>query len=149
MIEPVDHIQRPTLPWREKVAMTECGLNAASVKTLSREDYFTRRKEMGQQRTALLTCMTCSNTAARWGTWEDDPRRAMEREINWETAWRRNDRGERLRDELLAIEALIAAHREEFDEHLRAAAQRRAWLDQKAAHAAAKMRAKDTRGRGL
>lgn len=33
MKEPVDHILRPSLPWREASAMTECGLNAASVKT--------------------------------------------------------------------------------------------------------------------
>lgn len=138
MKEPVDHILRPSLPWREASAMTECGLNAASVKTLSREEYFQRRKDMGQQRTAMLTCMTCSNTAGRWGTWADDPRRAIEREIQWETAWRRSDHGDLLRDELTVIADLIDAHREDFDARLHAIDQRRAWLAQKEARAARK-----------
>lgn len=142
MKEPVDHILRPSLPWRATVALTECGLNAESTKTLTRGEFFSRLKDMGQQRTALLTCMTCSDTAKRWVTWDEDPRRALDREIQWETAWRRNDRGERLRDELLAAAALIEAHRDEFDAHLAATASRRAWLDQKAAHAAAKGKAK-------
>lgn len=138
MKEPVDHILRPSLPWRETAGMTECGLNAASVKTLSRDEYFVRFKEMGQQRTALFTCMTCGDTCRRWGTWQDDPRKAIEREIQWETQWRRDDRGARLRDELLAVAALIEAHREEFDAHLTAIEQRKAWLERKASNAATK-----------
>jgi hypothetical protein len=136
MKEPVDHILRPSLPWRAVAGMTECGLNASSVKTLSREEYLERFKDMGQQRTALLTCMTCGDTCRRWGTWADDPRKALEREIQWETGWRRNDHGVRLRDELLAISALVEAHRDEFDAHMSAALSRRAWLEQKAARAA-------------
>ena len=138
MKEPVDHILRPTLPWRAPAGITECGINAASVKTLTRDAYVARFKEMGQQRTALLTCMTCSDTARRWGTWDDDPRKAVEREIQWEVAWRHRDHGDTIRDELLALAALVEAHREEFDELLRAMGQRRAWLEQKAAHAASK-----------
>lgn len=140
MKEPVDHIHRPSLPWRvASSGMTECGLNAASVASITREAYFTRLKDMGQQRTALLTCMTCGDTCRRWGTWEDDPRKALEREIHWETGWApRKDRGELLRDELLAVDALIEAHRDEFDAHLLATAGRRAWLRQKAALAASK-----------
>jgi len=150
MKEPVDHVQRPSLPWRAQGGMTECGMNAASVKTLTREEFFARLKDYGAQRTALLTCMTCSDTARRHGTWEDDPRRALDREIQWESAWRRTDRGEVLRDELLAIAALIEAHRDEFDEHLNSTMQRRAWIQQKADHARAKQSQKpDTRGRGL
>jgi hypothetical protein len=132
MKEPVDHIQRPQLPWRTDAGITECGYDAAKVKTLTRVDFFARLKDMGQQRTAMLTCMTCSDTARRWGTWEDDPRRALDREIQWETAWRRSDRGELLRDELLAIATLIEAHRDEFDAHLLQTQQRRAWNERKA-----------------
>src|SRR6185437_2674654 len=86
MKEPVDHIQRPRLPWRpaDEPSITECGLNAASVKTLPRADYFARLKDLGQQRTAMLTCMTCSHTATQWPTWEEDARLAVQREINWE-----------------------------------------------------------------
>lgn len=136
MKEPVDHILRPSLPWRHgEGAITECGYDASKVKTLTRDEFLQRLKELGQQRTALLTCMTCSDTARRWGAWSDDPRLAMSREIEWERGGRysypRNDRGERLKDELLAIEALIEAHREEFDGIIAAAVARREWNERK------------------
>lgn len=136
MKEPVDHILRPQLPWRTDAGITECGMDASKVPTLSREQYLARLKDMGRQRTAILTCMTCQTTAQRWGTWEDDPRKALGREIEWETGWRRHERPVRLRDELLAVAALIDAHRDEFDAHVTATEQRRAWNEQKAAHAA-------------
>ena len=53
MKEPVDHILRPRLPWRSESdpALTECGYNASSVKTLTREEFSARLKDWGQQRT--------------------------------------------------------------------------------------------------
>ena len=139
MKDPVDHILRPTLPWRQngEGAITECGLDASKVKALSRPEFLQRLKDFGQQRTALLTCMTCSDTARRWRTWDEDPREAMQREIEWERKgayWGgRDEHGRRLKDELLAIAALIEAHREEFDAILKANEQRREWLEKKAA----------------
>ena len=137
MKDPVDHILRPLLPWRSSDgAMTECGLNAAKVSALTREAFTARLKDYGQQRTAITTCMTCSDTARRWGTWEDDPRKALEREIAWEWGGgyrARNDRGDRLKNELLAIAALIDTHREEFDAAVAAVEQRSEWLQRKAA----------------
>ncbi|UFX42018.1 hypothetical protein HAP47_0022260 [Bradyrhizobium sp. 41S5] len=111
MKDPVDHILRPRLPWRgDEGAITECGYDAAKVRTLTRDEYFARRKELGQRRCAMVTCMTCADTAARWGDWGDDPRRALEREIAWECGLgyrTRTDHGQRLRDELAAIATLI------------------------------------------
>lgn len=139
MKEPVDHIARPRLPWRSSDAdITECGYDASKVKTISRTEFSDRLKNLGQQRTAMLMCMTCSDTARRWGTWETDPCQALDREISWERGERyraRTDRGFRLRDELAAIAALIEAHREEFDAHISSTEQRREWLAKKAAHA--------------
>ncbi len=142
MKEPVDHIVRPRLPWRSlsDPSITECGYDATQVKTLSREQYFARLKEFGQQRTALLTCMTCSDTARRWGTWNDDPRLAIEREVQWEGAhWsgisraviEREGRGQRMKAELLAIAALIDAHPEEFRTLLAGIDARDEWLKRK------------------
>jgi len=137
MKEPVDHIERPQLTWRDRSegSVTECGYDASKVKTLTRDEFFQRQKDLGKQRTAMLTCMTCSQTAQRWGTWEDDPRTALQREIEWENRgrWAREDRGQRLKDELLAIAALIDAHRDEFDASIDAIEQRREWLKRKAA----------------
>lgn len=133
MKDPVDHIERPRLPWRStEASVTECGLNAAKVPTITRNEYLRREKDYGRQRTAMLTCMTCCDTARRWGTWDDDPRKALQREIEWEVRWG-TERGVQLKDELLAIAALVEAHREEFDAHMIATDQRREWLKKKAA----------------
>jgi hypothetical protein len=58
MKEPVDHILRPQLPWRTGGGITECGYDASKVQTLTREEYFARLKDLGQQRCAMMTCMT-------------------------------------------------------------------------------------------
>lgn len=144
MKEPVDHIVRPRLPWRADTepAVTECGFDASKVNTITREAFFQRLKDLGQQRAAMFTCMTCSQTAERWETWEKDPRKAVEREIQWECAWRNNDRGERLKDELLAVAALIAAHRGEFVILLADIDARRQWLERKEPPAAKPKKAK-------
>lgn len=152
MKEPVDHIARPHLPWRSEADMTECGYDATKVKTLTREEFFQREKDLGKQRAAMLTCMTCSDTARRWGRWGDDPRLALQREIEWERghnywARARDDRGQRLKDELLAIASLIESHRDEFDAFIAATEQRRDWLEKKAAHGNRKP--PPTRPRGL
>lgn len=139
MKEPVDHILRPPLPWRlpEHGAITECGLDASEAKTISRADYLQRRKDLGVQRAAMFTCMNCSQTTDRWASWEEDPRVVMVREIEWERGaayWRsRTDRGQRLKDELIAIASLIEAHRSEFEDTLAANERRRDWLEKKAA----------------
>ncbi len=141
MKDPVDHILRPSLPWRDESAITECGIDASKVKTLTMPEYFQRHKDLGRQRSAMLTCMTCSGTAERWGSWDDDPRHAMAREIAWERGEffrARDGRGRRLLDELIAIETLIGRHREEFEAILTENTARREWLEKKAAHEAGK-----------
>lgn len=117
MKEPVDHIERPFLPWRseKETTLTECGYEAIKVKTLTRSEFFRRLKEYGQQRTAILTCMTCMQTAQRWATWDEDPRDALSREIQWEGRFSDNH-GHRLRDELRAIAIMVKAYPEEFKE---------------------------------
>ncbi len=139
MKEPVDHILRPQLPWRSDAGITECGYDASKVKTLSRKEFLARLKDFGQRRTAMLTCMTCSNTATRWGTWPDDPRKALEREIQGECAWRRRDPGFRLQYELHAVAALIQNHQDEFAAAVSVTEQRREWNSKKTA--ASKQRA--------
>lgn len=138
MKEPVDHILRPNLPWRlsGEGAITECGYDASKVKTLSREEFFQRIKDIGERRTAMITCMTCSDTAKRWGTWEDDPRKAINREVEWEcTRWRSKQHGERLRDELLAIADMIKENQEDFEARLLEIQRRKAWIKQKSEYA--------------
>jgi hypothetical protein len=144
----VDHILRPNLPWRAEAGITECGYDASKVQTLTRVEYFARLKEYGQQRSAMLTCMTCAQTAQRWDDWQADPRKALEREIAWECGWRGSDRGEQLRDDLVAAASLIAAHREEFEANLAEIAQRRDWNAKKAALVKAKAAPRPPEPRG-
>lgn len=133
MKQPVDHIIRSQLPWRRGPGITECGYDAAKVTAITREEYAARVKDLGQQRAAMVTCMTCSTTVRNWSTWEQDPRHAIGREVEWETRGSRyaNDRGNLLRDELAVIAALIEAHRDEFDAKLVEIKGRREWLAQK------------------
>lgn len=124
MKEPVDHVARSILPWRpEEATLTECGLVAASYPTITREAYFARLKDLGQTRTAMLTCVTCAETIRRWKPWQDDPVDAMKRETEKYWGGRQGlqaEKWEAFRRELLAIAALIAQHREEFDAHVTA-----------------------------
>jgi len=141
MKEPVDHIIRPSLPWRLDIGITECGYDASKVKAITRQEFLQRFKDLGQQRCAMLMCMTCYDTCRRWGTWEDDPRKAVEREIIWEHGGgyrARDDHGTRLRDELLAIAALIEAHRAEFETTIETNTQRREWIAKKVEKASRK-----------
>lgn len=118
MTEPLTHVERPTLPWRTgEQAMTECGLRADSYPTATREEASAQWKRMGAQRASLHMCMTCVQTADRWPTWDVDPAGCLGREIT--PVWRRSDgdeRAARMRNELLAIAALIEAHRDDFDQ---------------------------------
>lgn len=135
MKEPVDHILRPSLPWRSATdsPITECGYDAAKVNTITRSFYALRYKELGRQRAAMMTCMTCAQTAERWATWDDDPRKAIGREVEWETAFCRSKRGDRLKDELLAIAQLIEKHGDEFSQIIADSNARREWLERKKA----------------
>lgn len=140
MKQPVDHIIRTQLPWRRGAGITECGYDASKVAAITREEYAARLKELGQQRTAMITCMTCATTVRNWSTWEIDPRHAIGREVEWETRGSRytNDRGELLKDELTVIAALIEEHRAEFDAKLAEIKGRREWLAQKSSRDARK-----------
>ncbi len=138
MKEPVDHILRPRLPWRhpDEAPITECGFDATKVTTLTRAEFFQREKDLGKQRLAMLTCMTCWDTARRWPTWDDDPRLALQREIEWERGpyyytRGRDNHGQRLKEELIAINDLIETHREEFESIISTRERQREWIEKK------------------
>ena len=105
------HVTRPNLPWRVD-DLTECGLPAAGHPVISRDEFLTRLTKFGKQRTAMTTCMTCFNTAFDHPTWNEDPVKCIAREVR---VWY-GPRTKRFKRELLAIAALVARHREEFDE---------------------------------
>ena len=111
-MEPLDHIVRPSVPWRtSEEFLTECGKEVREVRSITRDNFAVRLIEYGKTRTAMITCVTCYETASRWKAWEEDPVSALNREINWE----RKKREVRLRGELFAIAKLIEKHKEEFE----------------------------------
>ncbi len=122
------HILRPSLPWRDAGQLTECGHE--STNAIARSEFLVGLKENGVQRMAVLCCMTCFYTAQRHADWDTDPRTALLREIVWESDHR--SRGYALRDDLMAIAALIAAHRDEFDALVSNEIVRREWKARKA-----------------
>lgn len=130
-VGPVDHITRSRLPWRTRVDLTECGKPTADLagRLLTRDEAAARINRIGRQRAAFTLCMTCATTSDRHqGPAETDAVAAVHRAMQSvrhayppeftreETPqWRER---QRLNDELEAIAALIAAHREEFDGYL-------------------------------
>lgn len=103
--------------------MTECGHIASEMALVwTRDQAAAKYKEFGEQRMAMLTCMTCLHTANRWPTWETSPVAVMDRECSREGwAFRQYSDPEHqaeknlLERELRALAALAAAHPEEFE----------------------------------
>lgn len=115
---PLEHVERPPLPWRDGT-LTECGLPTRGHSVITRDAFVAKVRRQGQQRAAMTTCMTCWSTATRWPTWDEDPCQAIARETyGYRTGSRRSTGSDHLRDELRALEALVAAHRDDYDELL-------------------------------
>lgn len=119
--EPLDHIERGSLPWRSD-RLTECGrpTNDIGGKLLSVEDVKVRINKLGKQRTAFTVCMTCLDRVRYNARWETDPVGVMHRETvrnTWAGRGKTSnaDTG-RMANELRAIATLIVAHRDEFDQ---------------------------------
>lgn len=137
--EPIDHVRRPDLPWRVST-LTECGRLVAEVASISRDEFVSRVRAQGQQRSAMTTCMTCWSTANRWPSWDQDPVGAIGRECAGVGYTTESARHEVFRRELRALAALLAAHRDEFDGYL-------AGLDATVDLAQARRARRTTRGR--
>lgn len=88
-----------------------------------------------RRRSSIARPLTQKNSARRYSASGND-------RIEWETGGygysRGSRRGWRLHDELLAIAALVAEHREAFDAHVAESHARREWLEKKADHEKAK-----------
>lgn len=130
---PVDHITRPILPWRTEPDLTECGkaVTAYPGRLLTREEAAARIKKIGRKRAAFSLCMTCVETSDRHRNQhghETDIVHVVARAtagVQYAYApypdraptalWLER---QRLVAELEAINALISAHREEFDGYL-------------------------------
>lgn len=123
--EPLTHIARPPLPWRDS-GLTICGravTEYAEGRVIQLTEAFAVAKRLGQQRFAMTHCMTCTNMASTiWTTWEVDPVARMSRELvsPGRMPWNGPDQGQMpvQQAELRAIADLILAHREEFDERV-------------------------------
>lgn len=115
MTEPLTHIARPPLPWRES-GLTICGHPVSQfgdglVTNLA--DAHAAARRLGKQRFAMTHCMTCASNVSRWATWENDPAARMAREIGYLGMTKQEPV---IVAELRAIALLIERHRDDFDE---------------------------------
>lgn len=162
-VGPVDHIAREIVPWRTDVELTECGITIGELepaRVVPVEEIQRRVRDLGQQRAAYTTCMTCWGTADRWHRAgqrnrlgairreleglryvEREPTRSFpegqnaraDRAYLREVAmWERRKRFDR---ELDALLALIGAHPDEFAELLAAREQAASLADARARRA--------------
>lgn len=110
--EPLQHVLRPQPPWRD-LMVTECGRPTNDLAAvLTRDEFVAKVTRLGQQRSAMTTCMTCWETARNHPAWDQSPVAVMGR-ITRDGQWGK-DAG-MVNKELRAIAHLIDAHREEFD----------------------------------
>lgn len=119
MRERVDHIQRLPLPWRAQT-ITECGLPIEAHPVISRADLKKRVADLGQQRAAYTTCMTCWDRMRRYPWNEQDETLGALIDYLSLGRWGGRDEGATnlIRSEVEALTALIAAHRDEWDEFI-------------------------------
>lgn len=113
--QPLTHILRTPLPWRES-GKTICGKPVgqyADGLVVNLPDAQATVRRLGKQRFALLFCMTCASNADRWSSWEDNPRGRLARELGYEGLTKTDPI---IDHELRAIVRLIEVHRGEFDE---------------------------------
>jgi len=126
MIPPVDgkpqspdleHVIRSRPPWRRGEDLTECGKPTSNVTAvITRDAFIAKVRKQGQQRSAMSTCMTCWHTARNHPSWEENPVSSLVREamrFKWHLPGAEG-RDLTFYDELRAIEALIAAHPDEW-----------------------------------
>lgn len=109
-----DHVVRATVPWRSD-QLTECGRPLSDVAAvISADELDSRITKFGEARAAFTVCTMCWPTAVGAPRWDADPVAVLDRETR--RAQRAPGRREhqQLRTELLAIAALIDAHRQEY-----------------------------------
>lgn len=113
------HLFRDTTPpWRQTRGATDCGkpidpdgtANGAQVFTWDELTAFVAKH--GQQRAAILTCMTCYNTHRNYRPWSVDPVTAIAREAHSARSRRKPDTT--LATELKALARLVELHPDEF-----------------------------------
>jgi hypothetical protein len=116
MKNPVDHVARPSLPWRPVSPVTECGRPVNDVaQVISRDDLAAKLREQGKQRAAMSTCMTCMGNSEEWATWNQDPVQAVTRETYGTRMRPTSGPDDLFRRELLALGELVSRHRTEFE----------------------------------
>jgi hypothetical protein len=109
------HIVRDPIPWETGEPLTECGHAASEMaRIVTREQVRDRVRVIGSQRAHYEFCMTCTQTADRWSTWEQDPLNCLHRLPNSYYGSERSARGKLLRSELRAVALVVRAHWDEY-----------------------------------
>lgn len=119
--EPLAHIARSPLPWRAAADNdTECGKPVGDfAKVVSWAEAVAFVKEFGQARAAFMLCVTCSQTATRYG-WRLPGRNVYDEQLTFDASptarleHERAKRREQLDGELRAMAILVQRYPDEF-----------------------------------
>jgi hypothetical protein len=163
---PVDHLARHPLPWRAP-HLTECGKPLDEIgpeRIITRDAVRSRVNAVGKRRAAFSLCLTCLDTADRH---PDNLIDALHREAGYVSrehqyasggAWlsaarleamkvseraryeRDKARTELFLAEIEAVQALVAAHRAEFDRYIQGVGETESLADRRAARRARQAR---------
>ncbi|KKN26539.1 hypothetical protein LCGC14_0873660 [marine sediment metagenome] len=112
---PLDHIVRDGPTWTTLPQLTECGRLLNDIAAAIEWDMFVAKvKRLGKQRTSMTTCMTCWNRATYRPELGAERVEAVSRYVG--RVYRNADAGRVVLAELEAIERLVEAHRDEYDD---------------------------------
>ncbi len=112
MPELLDHVSRISPSWATTLPLTECGRRIDDTgSTITFDEMAEKFKRQGKQRAGMSSCMTCINRVS-YGQEEGDDivSRVSAYLTRTHRVW-----GE-IAHELEAIDALVAAHRDEYDD---------------------------------
>ncbi len=107
---PLDHVKRVAPSWARTTPLTECGRGVSdTASTISLDALIEKVKKQGKTRASMSSCMTCWSRVS-YGQ-KTDP-------VGVATAYLTRTRRihNKVALELEALEALVAAHQDEYDE---------------------------------
>ena len=110
--EPLEHVARVLIPWSTRPGLTECGRKLNDVAAvIDLPAFVAKYNRLGKTRMAMTTCMTCW-ARLQYGShyWEKHPAEVLNRDLG------RYEERAVITAELLALAALVEAHRQEYDD---------------------------------
>lgn len=119
--QPLAHLPRVVPPW-EDPRYTDCGRKIVDVAKMgTRDEYAKLVKRVGQRRADYDYCITCVSRNQHGSmSWDKTPADIVSEWVGRSRFVRDTDQRDEITMRLYAIEAVIAAHRDEYEAHIAA-----------------------------